>query len=535
MSDDEFGLSESGTDSDCDSEFIRELEACASALQQPGATEEAEEEEEEEEDGDSDEGWVDAFVEEEATEATRQGEDSYVYRHEKLLKERAEREAEERRRRYESSIQYPLDMFVKARYVDNNKEDAALFFHKMVCTVTNLAWLCGGEMRRMIERNMVEPGFVDSTDAGRSVLTRMVNFERKHKGVLCTYHPHVRLEDHGFQPNGGRFIHYGLSRQLALDNYRRGVNDTNKMLMAHDYGRFVDKAKTIVPEITRVDFIDHRAMWDSFCGWYELRHGTKRVSTFDDVFFADLHLANLMRNINKSIIDTYYDGDPTRYSAADEVTTVKLRRDSAWMINDYGTSDELEVVHRIERYVGIDPIAAVPSAFDIMNWENLYWYNKYPLEAIIAFNVVEPYKYMIRQVVSSIEDPDRSFFFRKHLEGPVLPEEYTVPIIPKDHFIEDVAGAWVWDAVERGGVESAAWQCYCRDTMHPCVDIVFEERSNDWVTVDLVVPASIGFDVVRRFKSGKLKSQTKEQVSTDIEHPAEKIWGGGVVGICKTK
>ena len=80
-------------------------------------------------------------------------------------------------------------------------------------------------------------------------------------------------------------------------------------------------------------------------------------------------------------------------------------------------------------------------------------------------------------------------------------------------FHEDVAGAWVWDVVDRGGVECSAWQAYCRDTLHPCVNIGFQQQGDsDWFAVDLVVPDSIGFDVVRKFKSGKVKSQTKEQV-----------------------
>ena len=469
--------------SSCDSEFIRELEA--HAVVQGG--------------DEDDDGWVDACEEVDKKQ-------------DKELDSWAVKEAGRKQREYEASIIYMFDMFTKARYVDKDKEATGMFFYRIVCKQLNLALLTDQRNRSLVQKNIVDKKHVANYNSARMLVAYIMRFDDKYPGVLCTYHPTIEKKEHGFRPYGGSFVRYEEG-WTSLANYRRGARLANMMLIAFDYERFVERAKSVIPEMTARSFANHQGMWESFAGWYELRFGTRSYqnNALGQVFFRELHLANTLRNINRSLINMYYGGDATRYSTSATVTMSKLRRESPWMINDYGTGDELEVLHRLERYVSIDAVAAVPTAFDIVNWENLYWYNKFPLEAIIAFEVVEPYRYMIKQVLHTIEDPDRSYFFRKHLEGPDLPDQYTLPIIPKDHFMEDVAGAWVWDVAERGGVECSAWQCYCRDTMHPCVNIVFEDQDDDdWYVVDLVVPSSIGFDVVRKFKSGKLKSQTKE-------------------------
>jgi len=495
--DDEFGLladddDDSSDCSSCDSEFVRGIEEQMRMAQFKPIVDD--------DDDDDGETWVDVEVEE----------DSY----ERLREERAEREVMRKQREYESSMVYPFDMFAEARHVKKDKVLAAQFFQKMVGKRMHCAWRSEQLMEDMMDKNMVVAGKFNNRAEAWRLISRIVQFDDKHKGVLCTYHPTVKVDERGFLPEGGSFVIVGGG--IGISDYNAAVRRTNKMLVAHDYERFVQRAKNIVPEIAMHAFTDHRGMWDSFFGWCEVLYGGTRVSNtpLDDTFYEQLHIANTMRNINTAIIDTYYEGDAAGYSDLHKVTVVKLREQSRWMINDYGTSDEIEVLHRIERYVAMDPVAAVPTAFDIVNWENLYWYNKYPLEAIIAFNVVAPYKYMIEKELTTIEDKDRSFFFRKHLEGPDLPEQYTVPIIPKEYIMEDIAGSWVWDVIDRGGVERYAWQFFCIGIGHPCVDLVFKEAEDDtsWVMFDFEVPQSIGFDVVRKFKSGKLKSQTKEQV-----------------------
>lgn len=495
MDDDEFGLlgdddGDSCSDSSsCDSEFIRAIEEQLRLAEFRPILDD--------DDDDDEEGWVDVEPVDSCT---------------LFAEERTLDEATRKQREYESSTVYPFDMFVQARYSKKDNALAAQFFQQMVGKRMHSSWLADHLMENLMEKNMMVAGRLKNRAEARRIVNRIMQFDDSQKGVLCTYHPTVKVDERGFLPEGGSFVMVGAG--IDISDYNAAVRLTNKMLVAHDYERFVQRAKNIVPEITKHAFTDHGGMWDSFFGWCEVLYMGTRVDPLDDTFYAQLHLANTMRNINSAIIDTYYDGDPARYSDQHRVTVAKLREESRWMINDYGTADEIEVLHRIERYVGIDPVAAVPTAFDIVNWENMYWYNKYPLEAIIAFNVVEPYKYMIEQVLTTIEDKDRSFFFRKHLEGPDLPEQYVVPIIPKEYIIEDIAGAWVWDVVDRGGVERYAWQFFCIDTSHPGVDLVFKEAEDEttWVIIDFVVPQSIGFDVVRKFKSGKLKSQTKEQV-----------------------
>ena len=490
---DEFGLfCDDGSDSDSSSsscEFARCIESQLRKAQFMPIVDD---------DDDDDEEWVDA---EEV--------DSYT----RLCEERVLGEAKRKQREYESSTVYPFDMFVQARYEKKDKVVAAQFFQQMVGKRMHTAWLSDHLTENLMDKNIVVAGKLNNRAVAKRLVNRIMLFDDLHRGVLCTYHPAVKIDEHGFVPEGGRRVMLG--GVIGIDDYNAAVRLTNKTLVAYDYERFVQRAKNIVPEITKHAFPDHCGLWDSFFGWCEVLYGGSRVTTLDDTFYAQLHIANTMRNINRSIIDTYYGGDAGVYSDLHKVTVVKLRRESLWMINDYGTHGEIEVLHRIERYVAIDPVAAVPDAFDIVNWENMYWYNKYPLEAIIAFNVVEPYKYMIKQVLATIDDKDRTFFFRKHLEGPDLPEQYTVPIIPKEYIIEDIAGAWVWDVIDRGGVERYAWQIYCMDTAHPCIKIVFEERTDTWVIVDFVVPRSIGFDAIRTFKSGKLKGQTKEQVNNN--------------------
>lgn len=503
MDDDEFGLlDDDGGDSDCSScsscssGFIRGINA-----QLRGRAGQFKPIVDTDDDGEE---WVDVC----SDDGGEEKEDVDLH-YKRFCEERAEREAMCKQRQYESSVVYPFDMYAKARYVNKDRKATAQFFQQMVGKRIHRAWLSDQFMGDMMDCNMVDAGNLKNRAEARRIVNRIVLFDDSHKGVLCTFHPKVTVGEKGFLPEGGRIVLFGGA--MDINDYNNAVRLTNKMLVAHDYARFVERAKTIVPEITKHAFTNHSGMWDSFFGWCDVLYGGERTDTLDDTFFMQLHVANTMRKINSSIIDTYYGGDPTGYSDSDRVTVVKLREESPWMINDYYTPDEIEVLHRIERYVGLGPVAAVPTVFDIVNWENMYWYNKYPLEAMIAFNVVEPYKYMIQQMLATIEDEDRSFFFRKHLEGPDLPGQYTVPIIPNGHFMEDIAGAWVWDVADRGGVQRSAWQMYCIDTAHPCIEIVFGDREEEeWVSVDFAVPHSIGFDVIRKFKSGKLKSQTKE-------------------------
>ena len=474
--DDDF---DDGNDSDssscsCDSNFIREIEAhCLKKKNNDSG------DDDDDDDGDDDDEWV------EAEEAT-------VEEYDNALALRS---------MYESSLAYPFDMFTKARHVDKNKENAAAFFKIMVHKMVDLAWRqTDKEIDRVLETTLVVPGYVESLRAGRQLLQRIMEFDAKYRGVLPTYHTR--------------------DEKRANDSYRRGIELANKLLVAHDYERFVARAKIIVPNITEHTFPDHVAMWKSFFGWYDLLHGPK-IPPLDEAFFQQMHLANMVRKINRSVINTYYSGNAKSYPAHHEVTIVKLREQSPWMINDYGSAEEIEVVSRIERYVRLDTGGlgrAVPTAHEIMNWENLFWYNTFPLEAIIAFSVVQPYKLQIKEALDTIGDADRSFFFRKHLQGPDLPETYTVPIIPSCHAMADIAGAWVWDIVDRGGVESNAWEAYCKDILHPCAKIAFDTAGGDgWLLVDFCLPDSIGFDTRKTFKSGKPRVQTKETLRCDAK------------------
>lgn len=376
--------------------------------------------------------------------------------------EEIEKEVDEQKRIvtiYEKPILFYFDAFLEARRgaANNNSLRVAKLFNDMVCVRMHRKFLARNEMRNMLKRNVLAASKFNTVEEASQLVKDIVQWDSANRGVLLfTYHPMIVARSAvGFRPYGGVFTMFEV---CPITSYHRAVLKTNAMLIAHDYARFVRRARELVPEIADYNFVDHRVMWRSFFGRYALKFkrlcNTNNLLAFDTVFFRELHLATTLRGINATLIDIYYGGNAGACPKHHLVTVRKLRKDSPWMFNDHGSAEELAVLRRIRRYVQTAPVAAVPSAFQIVNWENMYWYNAYPLEAIIALNVVEPYKHMVRGVLGTIEDEERSYFFRKHMEGPDLPESYVVPIIPKDHFMEDIAGAWVWDMFSRGTMQS---------------------------------------------------------------------------------